>query len=416
MADEDEDIYEFMHPSSSSSSSRSRHRNFVRNPSFRASPLPQDVGTISSRMALVQDGAVPRRSGLFTAQDRAYCCCVGMWLVVVAALTCSSLILSIFTAHRVSSIEPINLLEVKSELLANISTDVSASFDTLQSDLGATSQALSLHLSLSPFLSCSSIFLTNPSSPSGYYWVRASDGSAVRVYCDMSRSCGNVTGGWVRVASLDFVNMSAPCPDGFRGHNDSDISTCGIDSTSPACASVMFDTYNISYTRVCGRMLAYQYGTTNAFVQNAGTSLTIDSNYVDGVSLTHGSNPRHHIWTFAAALDEFGANSGDVCSCSNSQRVGASPPSFVSTGDYFCDSGVAGQFDSSGTGQFFATSPLWDGAGCSSASTCCSFNDPPWFHKQLLSSTSNDIEMRACINKGNSLVDIALSLVEIYVQ
>ena len=36
-----------------------------------------------------------------------------------------------------------------------------------------------------------------------------------------------------------------------------------------------------------------------------GDNPTIDSNYVDGVSLTHGSNPRQHIWTFAAALDEF---------------------------------------------------------------------------------------------------------------
>ncbi len=35
-----------------------------------------------------------------------------------------------------------------------------------------------------------------PSLPSGYYWVRASNGSAaVRVYCDVTRSCGGVTGG-----------------------------------------------------------------------------------------------------------------------------------------------------------------------------------------------------------------------------
>ena len=38
-------------------------------------------------------------------------------------------------------------------------------------------------------------------SPSGYYWVRTSNGSAVRVYCDMTRSCGGVTGG-----SYHFTN------------------------------------------------------------------------------------------------------------------------------------------------------------------------------------------------------------------
>ncbi len=29
--------------------------------------------------------------------------------------------------------------------------------------------------------------------PSVYYWVRDSYGSAVHVYCDMNRSCGNIT-------------------------------------------------------------------------------------------------------------------------------------------------------------------------------------------------------------------------------
>ena len=51
---------------------------------------------------------------------------------------------------------------------------------------------------LNPVPTCAAL---PPSSPSGYYWVRASNGSAVRVYCDMTRSCGNgVTGGWTRVA------------------------------------------------------------------------------------------------------------------------------------------------------------------------------------------------------------------------
>ena len=43
-----------------------------------------------------------------------------------------------------------------------------------------------------PTLSCNDL---SPSSPSGYYWVSAFNGSAVRVYCDMTRSCGNITGG-----------------------------------------------------------------------------------------------------------------------------------------------------------------------------------------------------------------------------
>ena len=37
-------------------------------------------------------------------------------------------------------------------------------------------------------------------------------------------------------------------------------------------------------------------------------ALTIDSQYVDGVSLTHGQYPRKHIWTFAAALMKLKSN------------------------------------------------------------------------------------------------------------
>ena len=34
-------------------------------------------------------------------------------------------------------------------------------------------------------------------------------GSAVRVYCDMTRTCGNITGGWMRVAELDMTRTSS---------------------------------------------------------------------------------------------------------------------------------------------------------------------------------------------------------------
>ena len=50
---------------------------------------------------------------------------------------------------------------------------------------------------------CSSL---PPSSLSGYYWVRAPNGSDVRVYCDMTRLCGNVSGGWMRMAYLDMTD------------------------------------------------------------------------------------------------------------------------------------------------------------------------------------------------------------------
>ena len=35
---------------------------------------------------------------------------------------------------------------------------------------------------------------------------------------------------------------------------------------------------------------------------------------------------------------------------------------------------------------FRPADPVWDGMGCSSTSTCCTFNSPPWFTKNLRTS------------------------------
>ena len=267
--------------------------------------------------------------------------------------------------------------------------------------------------------SCSAIFAMYPSSPSGHYWIRHSNGSAVRVYCDMTRSCGNITGGWMRVASLDWSNESLPCPNEFRERNDSDIRTCGINFINGSCSSLIFETYSTLYSRVCGKIIAYQVGTPDAFstMQGRGSRITIDSNYVDGVSLTHGSNPRRHIWTFVTAHDDNIRVRADfvssICRCVKPGDIRILPsPSFVGM-DYFCDTGSRNR---SHVGQFNPDDPLWDGAGCASNSRCCSFNNPPWFNKQLPSATTDDIEMRVCRDEGRNNEDIAISNVEIYVQ
>ena len=133
-----------------------------------------------------------------------------------------------------------------------------------------------------------------PSSPSGYYLVGSSISSAVRVYCDMTRSCGGVTGGWRRVAELDMTNRSHQCPHSLQQRTNFNKRTCG--TPSPACFSVTFATATLEYSKVCGKIKAYQYGGPDAF--GSGRSIG-----VDGVGLTHG-NPRQHIWTFVAAHDE----------------------------------------------------------------------------------------------------------------
>jgi hypothetical protein len=47
-------------------------------------------------------------------------------------------------------------------------------------------------------------------------------------------------------------------------------------------------------------------------------------------------------------------------------------------------------------------------------STCCVFNNPPWFYKQLPQSTTDDIEMRVYTDELRSTEDTAIEIIDIY--
>ena len=281
----------------------------------------------------------------------------------------------------------------------------------------ASSCSKSDYISLTPFLfgllpsvpasSCSQISLY----PSGYYWVRSSNGSAVSVFCDMTLSCGGVTGGWTRVAELDMTNSSHQCPSGLSERNDSSIRTCVRNVTAAGCSAVEYTPLasDIQYSKVCGRVIGYQVGSTGAFRQSTNN---ISTAYVDGVSFTHG-NPREHIWTLASAPDEVGTSPMSDCPCTNNNtsEQATQPPEFVGD-DYFCDTGSSNRFQNI----FYDGDPLWDGAGCGILNSCCSFNNPPWFYKQLSQPTADDVEMRVCRNEDNNDEDIAIKVIDLFVQ
>ena len=113
-------------------------------------------------------------------------------------------------------------------------------------------QQLRAELQSSSFISsCSSL---PPSCPSDYYRLRVSNGSVVRVYRDMTLSCGNITGGWMRVAEQNTTNSRQQCPDGLMERADGRCAAPTVDG----CPSVFFSTQKINYTNVCGRITAYQ--------------------------------------------------------------------------------------------------------------------------------------------------------------
>ena len=264
--------------------------------------------------------------------------------------------------------------------------------------------------------SCQQILNCNHFASSGDYWIKSEDGSSVQRYCDMNRVCGGVRGGWRRVTKLDMRNSESLCPNGLReiAHPGKRLCARNLHNTAAGCSQVFFGTDNLKYDKVCGKIIAYQLGSTDSFGLNGNPVSSIDEVYLDGVSLTYGSSPRKHIWSFAAALDEVGTAKSENCPCTNVDFAASatSPPSFVGN-DYFCDTASDGQYVS---GHFYADDPLWDGAGCGTHNTCCFLNNPPWFFKQLGSSTNANIEMRVCSNEVNNNEDVLIEQIEIYVR
>ena len=268
-----------------------------------------------------------------------------------------------------------------------------------------------------PAPSCAVILLFNSSSPSGYYWIRSSNGSAVHVYCYMITSCGGITGGWMRITHLDMTQDGAECPSSLELYNISNTKTCRINnSTGPVCSSDAYSSNGVLYTTVCGRVKGYQFNSTDAF--RSVNKKILDEPYLDGVSITHG-RPRQHIWSFTAALHEEPTNAPpdvtnrNTCPCS-SAFVGTPPPSYVGV-DYFCDTGTE-TYSHPGVPSPYFDNPLWDGAGCASGNTCCSINNPPWFIKHLLTPTADDVEMRVCRDQDRKDEDILIEQVEVMVR
>ena len=169
---------------------------------------------------------------------------------------------------------------------------------------------------------------------------------------------------------------------------------------------------------MCGRIIGYQIGSTNVFENQ---QLSIDESYVDGVSVTYG-DPRSHIWTFAAGISETIVNlvTAQTLSCPCA-LVGTGiqlqePPAFVGD-NYFCESGNPENTRENTNIFRYTDDPLWDGQRCEGQ--CCNnvnYSSPPWFSVTLPVATSEDIEVRICANQETDNEDVAIGLLEIYVQ
>ena len=260
--------------------------------------------------------------------------------------------------------------------------------------------------------SCQEILPSCLSAPSGYYQIRVPNCSLVQVYCDMEGTdCGG-EGGWTRVAYVNMSQSGATCPQGLTQKTLSGLTLCGQNGS--VCQSTVFSTLGLNYSQVCGQLRGYQRGTPDAFGPYlANPSLTIDSVYVDGVSITYGSASRKHIWTYAIGVNLVNPTPQHNCPCNTNNSV--VPPPFIGS-DYYCETG-----DNDKTCcdklALYSNDPLWDGNQCpGEEAPCCTHPNMPWFNKTLSETTTEDIELRVCADSGLHDEDVPLQVIEILVR
>ena len=124
----------------------------------------------------------------------------------------------------------------------------------------------------------------------------------------------------MRVADIDMTRHKENCPSGFRRITASGKVLCG--GQGSRCIGTMFSTHGIEYSRVCGRIIGYQFGRPNAFWKyHHDRSISIDREFLDGIVLTYGS-PRCHIWSFSAGQYETNPSG---CPC-NTGYIAVTPP------------------------------------------------------------------------------------------
>ena len=215
-------------------------------------------------------------------------------------------------------------------------------------------------------------------------------------------NCG--PGLWKQVFYLNVSNEGQSCPGDWNIQTAMSVRGCGGSAVS--CQSAFSDEINTAYNKVCGRVIGIGSNTPDAFYRFISGQTTIEDNYLDGVSVTHGvPGSRTHIWSFGAGhpAHPVAPDYAARCPCDNSDRAFALLPISEVGKNYFCSTTYSGDH-------------LWSGSDCNTASSCCSFHNPPYFSVQLPTPTTDQIELRICTDETLSNEPVLVLFAEIYVQ
>ena len=211
---------------------------------------------------------------------------------------------------------------------------------------------------------------------------------------EFSHPCGGA--GWKLAIYRDFRDPNTSCPDEWeRTMYDERPYTCGKKSEGQGCDIASFpETEGLEYSKVCGRIKAYQFGT-----------LSTDH------SVLIESDSEGDIWTFTNGITQSQTESSLFqfrCPCDGGQPF--------SSETHFCESLIkdnipGDKYDN----HFFSNNVLWDNVGCSSSGDCCSRFVGPYFIRHLESMSTDPISVTIC-TADRATQNYAIELIEIYVQ
>ena len=246
------------------------------------------------------------------------------------------------------------------------------------------------------FDSCNFLKNFSVQLPSGLYKIMPQDAlTPTKVYCSYQSLSGR-NEWWRRVAYLSTSeSYQVQCPSGL-GIRTEWPSSCRRALEESGCSSVYFDPGDIPYSRVGGRVRARQSGQPDGFQDFNGPrfrgEVSLEDNYVDGISLTYGDEGnRTHIWTFAASVNTRRGG----CAVCNRER-----PDFI--GDHYsCE-----LLELCNQGTVCNSNLLWDGGQCVGGES---------FFRDLPGPTTEQIEMRVCREQDRRDEDILVTEVELYV-
>jgi hypothetical protein len=223
--------------------------------------------------------------------------------------------------------------------------------------------------------------------------------------------CNITSRNWRNVGIFD-TRRGDNCPSGLRSERNETTgqSACGRNSNVASCSSINI-TVDMAYTRVCGIVRGYQDSSPDSFDRTIGAEDSIESYYVDGVSITQGFSPRRHLWTYVGGLSELNSQQSFRCPCAKTDPNDRTDvPDFVGE-HFYCESGFPGE----GWEHRVAwEDSLWDGDNCQApGNKCCDRNG--WFLRNIKQS-SDDIEVRICADQEMADEDTLIESYEIWVM